>query len=66
MTTHQINNFYNEVNEEIAFNLANPSSDDGEYTPPKPYEKHRLEGGTRTPTRFEFLIYKKRINQNVK
>ena len=63
MSTHQINNFYNEVNEEIAFNLANPESDDEEYTP-KPYEKHRYEGGTRTPTRMELLRYKKSLKKH--
>lgn len=55
---NQINNFYNGVNEEIAFDLANPSSEVA-YTP-KPYEKHRLEGGTRTPTRLELIRYRKK------
>ena len=66
MTTRKINNFYNEVNEEIAFDEANPSSDsdDEEYEPPKPYEKHRYEGGTRTPTLMELLRYKKSLKKN--
>jgi predicted HicB family RNase H-like nuclease len=66
---HQINNFNNEVNEEIAFNIAYEEKCKKEGIEPypkyekKPYEKHRYEGGTRTPTRMEALRYKKSLKK---
>ena len=32
----------------------------------KPYVKHKLEGGTRIPTRLEYLFYKHNLKKNNK
>ena len=49
------------LNDEIRLNASLDEPD--EPFVKKPYIKHKLEGGNRTPTRLEYLFYKNRLKQ---